>query len=50
MTVDVREVVEDLHAFYDFTDRVLIAVGAGGGQFLDVYREARTILAVDSDP
>jgi hypothetical protein len=45
-----RQVVEYLRGFYDFTDRVLIAVGAGGGQFLDVYREARKILAVDSDP
>ena len=50
MTVDMRQVVEYLRDFYDFTDRILIAVGAGGGQFLDVYREARRILAVDSDP
>jgi len=50
VTVDIRQVVEYLRGFYDFTDRVLIAVGAGGGQFLDVYREARKILAVDRDP
>jgi predicted RNA methylase len=50
MAVDMRKVVEYLRGFYDFTDRVLIAVGAGGGQFLDVYREAKRILAVDNDP
>jgi len=49
MTVDMPQVVGFLRGFYDFSDRVLIAVGAGGGQFLDVYREARQILAVDSD-
>jgi hypothetical protein len=49
MAVDMRRVVEYLRGFYDFTDRVLLAVGAGGGQFLDVYCEARTILAVDND-
>lgn len=49
MTVDMRQVVGFLRGFYDFSDRVLIAVGAGGGQFLDVYREARQMLAVDSD-
>jgi hypothetical protein len=49
MTVDMHQVVEYLRGFYDFTDRLLIAVGAGGGQFLDVYREARRILAVDND-
>jgi predicted RNA methylase len=49
MAVDLRRVVEYLRGFYDFTDRVLLWVGAGGGQFLDVYREARRILAVDSD-
>jgi tRNA A58 N-methylase Trm61 len=50
MVTDIRRVVENLRGFHDLNGRVILSVGAGGGQFLDVYRDAGKILAVDSDP
>jgi tRNA G37 N-methylase Trm5 len=50
MVTDIRRVVENLRGFHDLDGRVILSVGAGGGQFLDVYRDAGKILAVDSDP
>jgi hypothetical protein len=49
MVTDVRRVVDTLRGFHDLTGRAILSVGAGGGQFLDVYRGASKILAVDSD-
>lgn len=49
MAVDTARIVLDLLAFHDFTDRLVIAVGAGGGQLAEYGRVARQVLAVDCD-
>ncbi len=50
MVTDIRLLTENLRAFHDLEGRVVLSVGAGGGQFLDLYRDAARVLAVDSDP
>ncbi len=50
MATDVRQLTDNLRGFHDLQGRVILSVGAGGGQFLDAYRQARRIVAVDSDP
>lgn len=49
MATDVRRIVANLAAFYDFTDRTVAAVGAGGGQLVEYGRPARRVIAVDRD-
>jgi len=48
MATDYRKLVDDLLAFYDFTDKTVIAVGAGGGQLVEYGRAAGKVLAVDN--
>ena len=50
MATDYGKIVEDLLAFYDFRDKTVVAVGAGGGQLIEYGRPARKVIAVDSDP
>jgi len=50
VATDIRQLTDNLRGFHDLQGRVILSVGAGGGQFLDAYREARRIVAVDSDP
>src|SRR5262245_19911190 len=50
MATDVREIVRNLSAFYDFTNRAVIGIGAGGGQLIEFARPARSVIAVDRDP
>jgi len=46
---DVALVLENLLRFYRFDDRVMMSVGAGGGQLAGYGRAARKVIAVDSD-
>ncbi len=48
MATDYRKLVADLLSFYDFTDKTVIAVGAGGGQLVEYGRAAGRVLAVDN--
>ena len=50
MATDIRQLTDNLRGFHDLHGCVVLSVGAGGGQFLDAYRDAARILAVDSDP
>jgi SAM-dependent methyltransferase len=50
VATDIRRVVDNLRGFYDLRGRLILSVGAGGGQFLDLYAEAGRVMAVDSDP
>jgi 2-polyprenyl-3-methyl-5-hydroxy-6-metoxy-1,4-benzoquinol methylase len=50
VATDIRQLTENLRSFRDLGGVVVLCVGAGGGQLLDVYRDAARILAVDSDP
>lgn len=49
MAVDIARIVADLLEFYDFSDRLVLSVGAGGGQLAEYGRRARRVLAVDRD-
>jgi len=50
VATDIRQLTDNLRGFHDLGGRVVLSVGAGGGQFLDLYRDAARIVAVDSDP
>jgi tRNA G37 N-methylase Trm5 len=50
VATDIRQLTDNLRAFRDLAGRVVLSVGTGGGQFLDLYRDAARIVAVDSDP
>jgi CheY-like chemotaxis protein len=50
MAADYESMVRNLISFYDFNDKTVIAVGAGGGKLIEYGRTARRILAVDNDP
>ena len=49
MATDYKKLVEDLLAFYDFKEKTVLSVGAGGGQFIEFGRETGQVLALDSD-
>lgn len=49
MATDVSLVLANLTRFYDFRDKIVIHVGAGGGQFIGYAAAARHVLAIDSD-
>lgn len=50
MATDVGRILENLLAFYDFTGKTIVAVGAGGGQLAGYARPAKRVIAVDRDP
>jgi tRNA G37 N-methylase Trm5 len=47
--MDVKRIIQNLLAVYDFSGRTIIVVGGGGGQFIEYGRRAARILALDSD-
>lgn len=49
MATDTRQITSSLAAFYDFADRTVVDVGAGGGQLVEYARPARAVIAVDRD-
>ena len=49
MAADYGKMVADLLEFYDFKDKLILTVGAGGGQLIEYGRAARKVLALDSD-
>jgi N6-adenine-specific methylase len=49
MATDTKQIVINLLSFYDFTDKTIISVGAGGGQFIEYGRSAKKVYAVDND-
>jgi ubiquinone/menaquinone biosynthesis C-methylase UbiE len=48
MAADYKTFIANLLAFYDFTDKTVIAVGGGGGQLIEYGRAAGKVLAVDN--
>ena len=50
MAADILAILKNVLEFADFTDKTIIAVGAGGGQFAEYGKKARRIIAVDSNP
>jgi len=49
VAIDVQKIIKNLLSAYDFSGRTIIAVGGGGGQFIEYGRSARQILALDND-
>lgn len=49
MATDIEAVERNLSSFYDFQDKVVVHVGAGGGQLIGYSEITRSVLAVDID-
>ena len=49
MTVDLRQLRLNLHEFYDFSNKTVLFVGAGGRQLFDTAVKAKKIVAIDQD-
>ncbi|MBP7148882.1 MAG: class I SAM-dependent methyltransferase [Acidobacteria bacterium] len=49
MPTDLGAIIANLHAFYDFTRKSVISVGAGGGQLVHAWAPAREVVAIDAD-
>ena len=49
MAVDYAQLVANLRRFYDFSGKVVLVVGAGGGQLLDPACKAKKLIAIDRD-
>jgi tRNA A58 N-methylase Trm61 len=50
MAADYKQMMQNLRAFYDFSGKEVLAVGAGGGQLVELGRGARKFTAIDNDP
>lgn len=49
MATDIKKIINNLLEFYDFNNRTIITVGAGGGQLIEYARVAKQVLAIDYD-
>jgi len=49
MATDIEAVERNLRSFYDFQDKVVVHVGAGGGQLIGYSEITRSVLAIDID-
>ncbi len=49
MATDIEAVERNLRSFYDFHDKIVVHVGAGGGQLIGYSEITRSVLAVDID-
>lgn len=50
MATDYKRIIRNLLDFFDLSGRVVVAVGAGGGQLMEYGRPAAKVIAVDQDP
>jgi hypothetical protein len=50
LPTDLGRILTHLTAFYDFRDKVVVHVGAGGGQLLGYAPLTRRVVAIDRDP
>ena len=49
MATDYTRLTENLRRFYDFTGKVVLFIGAGGGQLLEPSTPTRKLIAIDKD-
>ncbi len=49
MATDIKQIINNLLDFYDFTDKIIVSVGAGGGQLIEYGRNAKQVIAIDND-
>ena len=50
MAADYPKLMAQLRAFYDFNEKLVLFVGAGGGQLLDPSVKPKKLIAIDHDP
>ena len=49
MATDYAKLTDNLSRFYDFTDKVVLFIGAAGRQLLDPATRTRKLIAIDKD-
>ncbi len=49
MATDIQAILKNLSSCYQFRDKSVIHVGAGGGQFLGYAADVRSVIAVDPE-
>ena len=49
MVIDLEKIIDNLLDFYDFKDKTVISIGAGGGQFYEYAFKTKHVTAVDND-
>ena len=49
MATDYAKLTENLNRFYDFTDKVVLFIGAAGRQLLDPSTRVKKLIAIDKD-
>jgi len=49
MIKDISEIINNLLSFYDFSNKTIVSVGAGGGQFISYAKVAHHVIAIDND-
>ncbi len=49
MATDINKIIANLLEFYDFNNKTIVTVGAGGGQLIEYGRISKHVIAVDYD-
>jgi hypothetical protein len=49
VAIDIEAIIRNIESCFDFTEKSVIHVGAGGGQFVGYASRARKVLGVDPD-
>ena len=49
MATDINAIIKNLLGFYNFDDKIVISVGAGGGQLIEYGRTAKKVIAIDNN-
>ncbi|MCX6284343.1 MAG: methyltransferase domain-containing protein [Bacteroidetes bacterium] len=49
MATDIKKIITNLLQFYDFNNKTIITIGAGGGQLIEYGRISKQVVAVDYD-
>lgn len=49
MATDIKKIIDNLLNFYEFSNKKIISIGAGGGQFIEYGRHSEQVIAIDND-
>jgi SAM-dependent methyltransferase len=49
MATDYKQIMQNIREFYDFSGKEVLAVGAGGGQLIELGRGTKKLIAIDKD-
>lgn len=50
MATNIKVIEKNIQSLYDFNDKSVIQIGAGGGQLIGCAKNAKSVIAVDNDP